>query len=74
MLIAVLYCTLLASAQSEDEKNAIRKEMLADSSLKRILAQLENEEVMADYTIRTIKLRHLKVSNHTIFLINMYNP
>ena len=27
-----------------------------------IEAQLENEEIMADYTIRTIKLRHLKVS------------
>ena len=29
-----------------------------------IEAQLETEEIMADYTIRTIKLRHLKVCGY----------
>lgn len=31
-----------------------------------ISAQLEKEEVMADYTVRTIKLKHLKVKNALI--------
>lgn len=40
----ILYCTLLASAQSEKEKEEVRKMMLSDPPLRRILAQLENEE------------------------------
>ncbi|MCL4126057.1 UNVERIFIED_CONTAM: hypothetical protein GTU68_057642 [Idotea baltica] len=40
----ILYCTLLASAQSETEKEEVRKTMLSDPPLRRILAQLENEE------------------------------
>ncbi|XP_076060028.1 U5 small nuclear ribonucleoprotein l(3)72Ab [Oratosquilla oratoria] len=44
----VLHCTLLASAQSETEKEEIRKLMLADTQLKRILAMLENEEEVMD--------------------------
>ncbi|CAL4236523.1 unnamed protein product, partial [Meganyctiphanes norvegica] len=39
----VLYCTKLASAQSDKEKEKIRAEMSADPVLKRILAQLDNE-------------------------------
>ena len=32
-----------------------------------ISAQLEKEEVMADYTVRTIKLKHLKVGSFMAF-------
>ncbi|KAG8314078.1 hypothetical protein J6590_100657 [Homalodisca vitripennis] len=37
----ILYCTMLASSQSELERQRLREEMSADSSLSRILRQLE---------------------------------
>ncbi|XP_068216026.1 U5 small nuclear ribonucleoprotein 200 kDa helicase [Palaemon carinicauda] len=40
----VLHCTLLASAQSDTEKEDVRRVMMAEPNLRRILAQLENEE------------------------------
>lgn len=41
MLVIVLYCTLLASSQSESERQKIRDKMNEDSSLARILRQLD---------------------------------
>lgn len=41
MLVSVLYCTLLASSQSETERQKIRDKMNEDSSLARILRQLD---------------------------------
>lgn len=38
---AVLYCTLLASSQSEEERERIRDKMKQDDQLSRILRQLE---------------------------------
>lgn len=40
----VLYCTLLASSQSEDERQKIRDKMRSDESLARILRQLDQED------------------------------
>ncbi|XP_077290807.1 U5 small nuclear ribonucleoprotein l(3)72Ab isoform X2 [Arctopsyche grandis] len=37
----VLYCTMLASSQSETEKLSIREQMSRDTALKKILAQLD---------------------------------
>ena len=39
----VMYCTLLASAQSEIEKSGIKSKMASDPDLVRILKQLEGE-------------------------------
>lgn len=39
--VSVLYCTLLKSSQSEDERNEIREKMKQDESLARILKQLD---------------------------------
>ena len=38
-----MYCTLLASAQSEVEKSGIKAKMSSDPDLVRILKQLEGE-------------------------------
>ncbi|XP_065217022.1 U5 small nuclear ribonucleoprotein 200 kDa helicase [Planococcus citri] len=40
----ILYCTLLASSQSEDERQKIREKMRSDESLARILRQLDQED------------------------------
>ncbi|XP_054265192.1 U5 small nuclear ribonucleoprotein 200 kDa helicase isoform X1 [Macrosteles quadrilineatus] len=40
----ILYCTLLASSQSEVERQRLRDEMTSDSGLSRILRQLESVE------------------------------
>ena len=42
----MFYCSLLASAQSETEKEELRRQMKSDPSLRKILGQLENEEPM----------------------------
>lgn len=41
----VLYCTLLASSQSESERAALRKKMESDPFLARILRQMDTKEV-----------------------------
>jgi len=41
VLVVVLYCTLLASSQSESERQKIRDKMNEDASLARILRQLD---------------------------------
>lgn len=41
VFVVVLYCTLLASSQSESERQKIRDKMNEDSSLARILRQLD---------------------------------
>ena len=40
----ILYCTLLASAQTGMERNKIRQQMMSDPSLHQILRQLEGTE------------------------------
>lgn len=44
LLLAVLYCTLLASAQSEAEKERIMGKMEADPELSKFLYQLHETE------------------------------
>ncbi|KAF2353766.1 DEAD/DEAH box helicase domain [Trinorchestia longiramus] len=44
----ILHCTLLAQAKSQQEREEVRKAMAGDSALRRILAQLENEEDAAE--------------------------
>lgn len=44
LLLAVLYCTLLASAQSEPEKERIMGKMEADPELSKFLYQLHETE------------------------------
>lgn len=43
-LFSVLYCTLLASAQSEAEKERIMNKMESDSELSKYLYQLQETE------------------------------
>lgn len=40
-----MYCTLLASSQSESERAALRKKMESDSFLSKILRQMDTKEV-----------------------------
>lgn len=43
--ILVLYCTLLASSQSESERAALRKKMESDPFLAKILRQMDTKEI-----------------------------
>ncbi|KAF0763286.1 putative U5 small nuclear ribonucleoprotein 200 kDa helicase [Aphis craccivora] len=43
--LMILYCTLLASSQSESERAALRKKMESDPFLARILRQMDTKEV-----------------------------
>lgn len=45
MKFLVLYCTLLASSQSESERAALRKKMESDPFLAKILRQMDTKEV-----------------------------
>lgn len=40
-----MYCTLLASSQSESERAALRKKMESDPFLARILRQMDTKEI-----------------------------
>ena len=54
-----MYCTLLASAQSEVEKSGIKAKMSSDPDLVRILKQLEGE---GGEEVRLFKKRELCLS------------
>lgn len=59
-LPVVLYCTLLASSQSEEERERIRDKMKQDEQLSRILRQLETgkgDEDEQDSDAKTVR-RH----------------
>ncbi len=50
---AVLYCTMLASAQSEAEKEKIVNKMEADQDLSKVLYQLQETEKEDIIRVRT---------------------
>lgn len=59
LCLAVLYCTLLASAQSEPEKERIVGKMEADPELSKFLYQLhetEKEDLIRVRTVLSVRL------------------
>lgn len=44
LFLVVLYCTMLASAQSDSEKERIMSKMEADQDLSKVLYQLQETE------------------------------
>lgn len=52
----VLYCTMLASAQSEAEKEKIMNKMEADQDLSKVLYQLQETEKEDIIRVRTSPL------------------
>ena len=53
IVYVVLYCTLLATAQTEKEKLVIKEKMSKDPELAKILSQLETGEDMDDVSSKT---------------------
>ena len=70
-----MYCTLLASAQSEVEKSGIKAKMSSDPDLVRILKQLEGE---GGEEVRLLKKNYACrfswwcIQNTSIFRVDKY--
>uniref|UniRef100_A0A3B3T1P8 U5 small nuclear ribonucleoprotein 200 kDa helicase n=1 Tax=Paramormyrops kingsleyae TaxID=1676925 RepID=A0A3B3T1P8_9TELE len=62
----ILYCTMLASAQSEAEKKRITEKMEADQDLSKVLYQLqetEKEDIIREERSRRERVRKSRVDN-----------